>query len=107
MNYIVYLGHTGAFIEPNILVALQGHRGDRKNPKSKTKFISKQHNQRWTARTLIYQNVTHFLPFSHARNKGFSLSNLLQTLHTCSTLILPRLAKFEEIWSSRTRDMDH
>ena len=81
-------------------------QGRPKNTSNNAKFISKQHNQRWTARTLIYLNVTHFLPFSHARNKGFSLSNLLQTLHTCSTLILHRLAKFEEIWFIRTRDMD-
>ena len=72
-------------------------QGRPKKPSNKAKFISKQHNQRWTARTLIYLNVTHFLPYSHARNKGFSSSNLLQTLHTCSTLILPRLEEFEDI----------
>ena len=29
-----------------------------------------------------------------------------QSLHTNSNLILPRLAKFEEIWSNSTGDMD-
>ena len=46
-------------------------QGRPKKPTNKAKFISKQHNQRWTARTLIYLNVTQFLPFSHAGNKGF------------------------------------
>ena len=46
-----------------------------------------------------------FLQFSHARNKGFPNSDWHPTLSTYSTLILPKLWKFDEIWPSSFRDM--
>ena len=64
--YIYIHTHTHIYIS-----GLARPQGRPKNTSNNAKFISKQHNQRWTARTLIYLNVTQFLPFSHAVNKGF------------------------------------
>ena len=80
-------------------------QGRQKTKKYSAEFISKHQNQKGPARTLLYLNVADFCYFLHARNKGFPLSDCHQTLYSGSTIILPLLAKFEVIRSSRTEDM--
>ena len=68
--------------------------------------LSKQKKTKVDPRHHIGVNVWIFLQYSHARNKGFPNSDWYPTLPTCSSYILPKLWKFEEIWSSSSWDMD-
>ena len=85
-------------------MAWQGHRGDRKK-KTLSRFHLKAPKPKGASQATIISKCICFLPFSHARNKGFPWSDWHQTVHTGSTIILPFLSKFEAIWSIRTGDM--
>ena len=67
----------------------------------------KKHSAEFLSKATIIYKCTGFLPFSHARNKGFPLTDLHQTLDSGSTIIQPLLAKFDAIRSNRTEDMSH
>ena len=45
---------------------------------------TKQQNQGWPVRTLVFQNVSHIYFYLHARNKGFPLSNNNKDFYTFS-----------------------
>ena len=88
-----------------MLVAWQGHGGDRK--KNTQQNSSQGTKTKGACQATIIYKCNGFLPFSHARNKGFPLTDLHQTLDSGSTIIQPLLAKFDAIRSNRTEDMSH
>ena len=80
-------------------------QGRQKNKKNQPNSSQSTKTKRGLTGYYIYKCKS-FLPFSHARNKGFPMSNWHQTFSTCSTHILPKMAKYREIWPSRTRVID-